>query len=52
MRESTDRCLQMIKEVKDLLIQSKKKELHERARKHFEETLEKLWPLKSNEKPN
>lgn len=52
MRESSDRCLQVIKAVKDLLTQQKKKEAQERARKCFEQTLDKLWPTKSNEKQN
>jgi hypothetical protein len=30
----------------------KTQKLKEQAREHFEQTLEKLWPLKSNEKPS
>jgi hypothetical protein len=32
--------------------QEKIRKLKEQAENHFTQTLEKLWPLKSNEKPS
>lgn len=53
MRTSTDRRLG---EVVRLLEYEREKEksdkMKELAKQHFDQTLEKLWPLKSNEKPN
>jgi hypothetical protein len=51
MRPISDRCLGEI----ITILERKEKEINaektqEQAEKHFKKTLEKLWPLKSNEK--
>lgn len=53
MRTGTDRHLGDVINTLDRLAKEKEKEkAEERAREHFEKTLDKLWPLKSNEQQN
>jgi hypothetical protein len=53
MWTSADRRLgEIVKKIEREEENEKRDKLKEQAKDHFEKTLEKLWPLKSNEKPS
>jgi hypothetical protein len=53
MWPDTDRRLgEVIKHLQRDEEKEKRDKLKEQAEKHFDLTLKKLWPLKSNEKPS
>jgi hypothetical protein len=50
--ESDRRLGEVIKHLEHDREEKKTEKLQEQAERHFNLTLEKLWPLKSNEKPS
>lgn len=52
MQFPTDRCVEMINKVSDLLHDRELEKRKDQAEADWQKTLEKLWPLKSNEKPS
>ena len=50
MQFPTDRCVEMINKVSDLLHDRELEKRKDQAEADWHKTLEKLWPLKSNEK--
>ena len=53
MWSSTDRRVgEVIKLIERRQEDDRKEKLEKQAKEHFKKTLEKLWPLTSNEKPN
>jgi hypothetical protein len=49
---SDRRVLEVIKRVDRKLDDDKREKVENRSEGHFKKTLDKLWPLKSNEKPS